>query len=406
MACVPLTDADAPCAPRPAPFGALTVAFRSGTIPKDTILAVHALARALSSPACRLRLTSHVNAMIESLLAPPHFHEEDDLAAGPSSSTPPQSSDDLSDSGPSHLPLVTAPCCACDDNAVDTPALQPPSPTFSNVSSDSGWSSVSGAHSAEEQHPLWLTFKSPALERNYTKWVAMHMRHLDPAAALFSCSYFVAMGFSPSFAMALRHPGAWAAGWAALVPMWLCLLPPTARIYLARREACLAVFHVLSLAWQVATLNGTSLLGPTLFAHFGPCPAACLSWQVANLYMFQMRWWQMVFVAAFMFTLDVVAVAAPLCRLFDASGVPQTLWCASTVVAVGALQLGVALGILRLNECRIRRLFLEHLEAPPEKRRAKFWFLRRFKLLGEGGMPVAVEMPRGAGGGKASSKDL
>lgn len=393
---MPLTDAAVPPGQSSLPWGALSVAFRSETITRDAVLAVHALAKALSAPDCRLRLQYHLDTVVAALLASPHPLEEPTDAQTSFRSSPATSEDIVNDAGPSQLPHLAALCCSADDAAkdVDTPLQQPASPTWSDASSDSGWSAASGTHATEEQHPVWLTFESPAIERNYTKWVAMHMRHLDPAATLFSCSYFAAMGVSPSFAMALRHPAAWIAGGAALIPMWLCLLPPTASFYLARREACLAVFHAFSLLWHMITLNGSSVLGPALFGRLGSSPAAFLSWQSANMLMFQMRWWQAVVVAIAMFCADVLAAAAPLCRLFISGDAPKATLCISAVVSIGALQLLAALAVLRLNERRMRRLFLEHLAEPPEKRRAKFWFLRRLKLLGEGGMPVAVEMPR------------
>ena len=219
-------------------------------------------------------------------------------------------------------------------------------------------------------HPLWMTFKSEAVERNYRKWSTMHVRTLDSAACIFACTNLIAVGFVKSLMMAIHYPIAWLAGWIALIPVMLCLFPSTSPLYLTHRELFISSFHVSALAWHVATVNGTKYLGTVLYSHILQSAFSALWWQPLNILMFQMRWYKTVGVAALYFFGDTMAVAKPLCGLFE----PGDGACVSTTVKLGASMLLVVLVGLRWNEKRMRRLFLCQMERPPAAR-AKFWFL-------------------------------
>jgi hypothetical protein len=309
-------------------FGSLCISFQHDIIPKETVAAAHSLSRALASFEHGLR--AHGATILDCLRASMH------------PSTDP-SVEDLNDDVDDYDSD-----CADDNEASCSRSIQErtaPAP----------------AAAAAPFQSCLMTFQDSTLEKNYLAWTAQHMRCLDPAATLFICFYYCAIGFSPSFKMASNHLLMYAAGWIVLVPLLLCLLPGINHIYLAHREMCLLIFHAISATWQVTTANTTKYLGPSLFIHFSKYPAATFAWQFLNLVMFQVRWQYVLVISAILVVTSTIPLAPGLCKLFEEHELAKDN-CIATTIFFGVVHVLAAIIVLRFNEYRMRRLFLNSLQ--------------------------------------------
>lgn len=235
-----------------APFGVLYASFKCTGVPREVSRRMYELARGLATYGNLRKLKDHADAVVGMLTCQPSTLDSVDSAS-----------------------TVGA---AKEHNAEDF------------------WSEED-SESDEDDHPsfatdtMWMTFKDATLEKEYVNWAAIHLRSLDPAAALFCSVLFLSIGFFSSWALFWSHPFVWSGGWAALLPALLCLLPFTSNWYLQRREHCLCTFNICSLAWQTWTTNGVAVVGPHLYTIFKDVTPVRFSWQIVNLLMFQASSW-------------------------------------------------------------------------------------------------------------------
>lgn len=341
------------------PFGSLCISFQHDIIPKETVAAAHSLSRALAY-GHRKALLDHAQTIISCLGASMHPIPEDDLDSEDGDFDNREESTDLNEEDFNHEASCSKP------TTLDYPRDYPPMTPLSSTSS-----------STSPSQSFWMTFKDPTLEKGYLKWYARHMRPFDPAATVLTCIMFCAIGFSRSPSMARNHPLVWATGWIALLPMLLCLFPTTNNVYMAHRELCLMIFHISGLGWHVSTANTTKYLGDAIFLLYRN-PKICFAWQPANLVMFQLRWKAAVALSVMMFVVNSIPLTAGLCSLFKhhstntatSSSTTHGLLsvafaesrCEKMTLLYGAAQLFATLVVLRLNESRTRKLFLNNWE--------------------------------------------